>query len=178
MLYTPFQPSASGFQKKRIQKQKAEVPRHTEKGHNLRQPQFSIVLGTAILQIVHKLRRFLARAWSRSVWSAWSLLPLSTARDARQREQAPRTPNASRSSGAALPRCVLCVFALKQFSRASSRPAPQAAGRRISSAARCPRNRCLSCLRVWCRSRWLSGFGIWRRRRRDVRTRAWLLARN
>src|SRR6266849_4353178 len=40
----------------------------------------------------------MARAESRSVWSAWSLLPLSNVAGHRKREQAPRTPNASRLS--------------------------------------------------------------------------------
>ena len=70
----------------------------------------SLRLCTAIVQIVCKPRGFLARAWSRSVWSARSLLPLSMTLDIRQREQAPRSPYASRGSVAALPHC---AFALK-----------------------------------------------------------------
>src|SRR5216684_8331747 len=71
-------------------------------------------LCSATAEIARKLRRFLALAQSRSVWSAWSLLPLWMTRGVRQRGQAPRTPNASRGSVAALPRCRVCpaVFSL------------------------------------------------------------------
>src|SRR5258708_27083788 len=59
---------------------------------------------TGMGHLRRRLRGFLLRAWSRSVWSAWSLLPLSMIHRVRQREQAPRTPNAPRGSVAALQR--------------------------------------------------------------------------
>src|SRR5260370_40150929 len=63
-----------------------------------------LLLCTAVVQIVCKLRAFLARAWSRSVWSARSLLPLSMTLDVRQLEQAPRTlPQCGTSAGSVPP---------------------------------------------------------------------------
>src|SRR5713226_6322100 len=48
----------------------------------------------------------MARAESRSVWSAWSLLPLSNVVGHRKREQAPRTlPQSGTSRGSVAPLC-------------------------------------------------------------------------
>ncbi len=67
-------------------------------------------LCSTIAQFVGWLGRVLARALSRSVWSAWSLLPLSNVAGHPKREQAPRTPYASRNSAAVSTFCFLCVL--------------------------------------------------------------------
>src|ERR1035437_6631153 len=93
-----------------LTQRRKEAQRVAESSFSLR---FSAILCTAILQYARKLRRFL---WMNCLAKRLECVQLAGAvvrhGAVRKREQAPRTPNASRSSLAALPRCVHRVSAV------------------------------------------------------------------
>src|SRR2546425_6843461 len=104
----------------------AETQRCKEEAESLRQNDSALIilpgsfllsspgLCFGIVQIVRKPRGFLARAWSRSVWSAGHP-PALVWRGSLESGGMPRTPDASRGSVAALSRWIFALTIPTKF---------------------------------------------------------------